>query len=220
MTQQTPSHGIMATLKAATAEQHRQAERHEFQQMMVRGTLPREVYAEWLGQMLVIHQGLEAHLDRLVEGHPRVAAVFDDGRRKVPVLLEDLAFYGARAEGEALPATQQFLSLLDRLAEATPLALLGVLYVLEGSTNGARFIARRIREAYQLPADGGAAFVDPYGNEQPRRWRAFKDAMEELVLSEADTDSITVAAQETFEAVEALGGDLLEHSPHLVPPTA
>jgi heme oxygenase len=220
MTQQTPSDGIMATLKAATAEQHRQAERHEFQQRMVRGSLPREAYAEWLSQMLLIHRALEAHLDRLVEAQPPVASVFDDDRRKVPFLLDDLAFYGAQADGEALPATQRFLSLLARLAETTPLALLGALYVLEGSTNGARFIARRIREAYQLPADAGAAFVDPYGDAQPKLWRAFKEAMEQLNLSEADTHSITVAAQETFEAVEAVGGDLLAHSPHLVPPTA
>ncbi|NNG17900.1 MAG: hypothetical protein HKM89_15600, partial [Gemmatimonadales bacterium] len=71
MTDKTPSPGIMATLKAATAEQHHRAERHEFQQMMVRGTLPREVYADWLGQMLHVHRGLEDHLDRLVETDPR-----------------------------------------------------------------------------------------------------------------------------------------------------
>ena len=220
MTEKTPPRGIMATLKAATAEQHRRAERHEFQQMMVRGTLPREVYADWLGQMLHVHRGLEGHLDRLVESHPRVASVFEDDRRKVPFLLHDLAFYQSDGEGEALPATLRFLTLLDTLAATTPFALLGVLYVLEGSTNGARFIARRIRDAYDLPADGGAAFVDPYGKAQPSRWRAFKAAMEQLGLSEAETRSVTVAAQETFDAVEALGGDLLVYSPQMVPPTA
>lgn len=220
MTDKTPARGIMATLKAATAEQHQRAERHEFQQMMVRGTLPREAYADWLGQMLHIHRGLEGHLDRLVESHPRVASVFDDDRRKVPFLLDDLAFYQSDGEGEALPATRRFLTLLDTLAATTPLALLGVLYVLEGSTNGARFIARRIRDAYDLPPDAGAAFVDPYGKAQPSRWRAFKDAMERLGFSETETRSVTAAAQETFNAVEALGGDLLAHSPHMVPPGA
>jgi heme oxygenase len=220
MTDKTPTHGIMATLKAATAEQHHRAERHEFQQMMVHGTLPREGYANWLGQMLHIHRGLEDHLGRLVESHPRVASVFDDDRRKVPFLLDDLAFYQSDGEGEGLPATRRFLDLLDTLAARTPLALLGVLYVLEGSTNGARFIARRIREAYDLPPDGGAAFVDPYGEAQPSQWKAFKDAMEQLDLSEAEARSVTAAAQETFDAVEALGGDLLEYSPHMAPPTA
>lgn len=209
----------MATLKAATAEQHRHAERHEFQQMMVRGTLPREAYADWLGQMLHLHRGLEDHLDRLVASHPPVATVFDDDRRKVPLLLADLAFYQSDGTGEALPATRRFLALLDTLAATTPLALLGALYVLEGSTNGARFIARRIREAYDLPPAGGAAFVDPYGEAQPSRWKAFKEAMEQLDLSEADTHVITAAAQETFNAVGALGSDLFEHSPHVAPPT-
>jgi heme oxygenase len=138
----------------------------------------------------------------------------------VPFLLDDLAFYQSDGEGEGLPATRRFLDLLDTLAARTPLALLGVLYVLEGSTNGARFIARRIREAYDLPPDGGAAFVDPYGEAQPSQWKAFKDAMEQLDLSEAEARSVTAAAQETFDAVEALGGDLLEYSPHMAPPTA
>lgn len=188
--------------------------------MMVRGTLPREAYADWLGQMLHLHRGLEDHLDRLVESHPQAASVFDDDRRKVPFLLDDLAFYQSDGTSEPLPATRRFVALLDTLAATTPLALLGVLYVLEGSTNGARFIARRIREAYELPPEGGAAFVDPYGEAQPSQWKAFKEAMEQLDLSEADTQVVTVAAQETFNAVEALGSDLFEHSPHVVPPTA
>ncbi len=212
--------GVMATLKTATAEHHHRAEKHEFQQMMVRGALSREAYAEWLGQMLLVHRGLEEHLARLVASHPAVGAVFDDDRRKVPFLLDDLAFYQARADTEPVPATSRFLAYLDTLAADSPLALLGVFYVLEGSTNGARFIARRLRTAYDLPGDGGgAAYVDPYGDAQPRRWQEFKDEMEQLALTEADVRLITKAAQDTFDAIGAVGGDLLAHPGRVVPPT-
>ena len=211
--------GVMTTLKTATAEHHHRAEKHEFQQMMVRGALSREAYAEWLGQMLQVHRGLEEHLAKLVASYPAVGAVFDDDRRKVPFLLADLAFYQARADAEPVPATSRFLAYLDTLAADSPLALLGVFYVLEGSTNGARFIARRLRTAYDLPADGGgAAYVDPYGDAQPRRWQEFKDEMEQLALGEADIRIITRAAQETFDAIGAVGGDLLAHTHRVAPP--
>jgi len=211
--------GIMATLKTATADHHRRAEKHEFQQMMVRGALSREAYAEWLGQMLLVHRGLEEHLTKLVASHPAVGAVFDDSRRKVPFLLDDLAFYQGRADSDPVPATRRFLQCLDSLAASSPLALLGPLYVLEGSTNGARFIARRLRTAFDLPADGGGvAYVDPYGEDQPRRWQEFKDEMEQLAFGEADIRIITQAAQETFDAIGAVGGDLLAHSRRVVPP--
>ena len=211
--------GVMATLKAATAEHHRRAEKHEFQQLMVRGALSRDAYAEWLGQMLLVHRGLEEHLTKLVASHPAVGAVFDDSRRKVPFLLDDLAFYQGRADSDPVPATSRFLQYLDSLAASSPLSLLGALYVLEGSTNGARFIARRLRTAYDLPADGGgAAYVDPYGDAQPRRWQEFKDEMEQLALGEADIRIITQAAQETFDAIGAVGGDLLAHTHRVAPP--
>lgn len=205
--------GVMATLKAATADQHRGAEQHAFQQMMIRGALSREAYAEWLGQMLLIHQALEGHLDTLVAGRPAIAPVFDEDRRRVPAILRDLTFYRAETDYQPMPATTRFLQYLDGLAAVAPLALLGVLYVLEGSTNGARFIAKRLRSAYDLPVDGaGTAFVDPYGDAQPVRWRAFKDAMEELRLGDPEIDGITHAAQQTFDAIGAVGSDLLSHA--------
>jgi len=200
----------MATLKTATADQHRRAEKHAFQQMMVRGTLSREAYAGWLGQMLLVHRTLEGHLDGLAAGRPAIATVFEDDRRRVPAILDDLAFYQAEGDHQPLPATTRFLEYLDRLAEGDALALLGVFYVLEGSTNGARFIAKRLRTAYDLPMDGaGTAFVDPYGEAQPARWQAFKEAMEELHLGDAQINAITRAAQETFDAIGAMSSDLL-----------
>ena len=49
---------IMETLKEATAEQHRDAERRQLQKEMVRGELAPETYAAWLGQMLLVHEAL------------------------------------------------------------------------------------------------------------------------------------------------------------------
>ena len=99
---------------------------------------------------------------------------------------------------------------MDRLASEQPMALLGILYVLEGSTNGSKFIARKVRPAYELPATGeGAAYLDPYGDVQPARWQEFKAAMDALNLPAADVAPMVVAAQETFDSIRELGAELL-----------
>ena len=204
------SAGTMLTLRESTAEHHRRAEQHPFQQQMVRGTLPRALYVRWIGQMLQMHAALEAHLDRLVIRHPQFTSVFNDERRKVSALRADLAFFGAAADHAPLPAAREFLDEMDRLAAHQPLALLGILYVLEGSTNGSKFIARRVRPAYELPATGeGSAYLDPYGDLQPVRWQEWKAAMDALGLPAADVESLTLAAQQTFDAVRQLGAELL-----------
>lgn len=100
---------------------------------------------------------------------------------------------------------------MGRLAADHPLALLGILYVLEGSTNGSKFIARRLRPAYELPATGeGAGYLDPFGDMQPARWRAFKAAMDARRLPAAEVGHLTLAAHQTFGSIRELGSELLE----------
>jgi len=200
----------MLTLREGTASHHRLAEQHEFQQQLVRGKLPRPLYLRWLGQMLHIHAALEAHLDRLVARNPQLKSLFDDTRRKVAPLQKDLSFLGSASAEPALPAARAMIARFETLATAHPLALLGILYVLEGSTNGSKFIARKVRPAYGLPANGdGSAYLDPYGDLQPARWQEFKTAVDALHLPAADVESMVMAAQETFDSIRALGAELL-----------
>jgi len=201
----------MLTLRNATAQQHRRAEQHPFQQQLVRGTLPKPLYLRWLAQMHHVHAALEAHLERLVARRPELRPLFDESRRKVPALQRDLAFLGGPVEVPALPAARALVSLMDTQAAAQPLALLGVYYVLEGSTNGSKFIARKVRPAYELPATGeGSAYLDPYGDVQPARWQEFKAAVDALDLPADQVEPMIQAASATFDAVHDLGGELLQ----------
>lgn len=202
--------GIMLTLRESTASHHRLAEQHEFQQQFVRGTLPRPLYVQWLGQLLHIHAALEAHLDWLVVRNPQLKSVFDEGRRKVVPLQKDLAFLGSAEDQPALPAARAMVARTEQLATEQPMALLGILYVLEGSTNGSKFIARKVRPAYELPPTGeGSAYLDPYGDMQPARWQEFKAAMDALNLPAAEVKPIVLAAQQTFDSIRELGAELL-----------
>lgn len=205
--------GTMLTLREATATHHRRAEQHEFQRQFVRGTLPKHLYLRWLGQMLHVHAALETQLDRLVARQQELRSLFDDSRRKVPGIQRDLAFLGGDPAAAPLPAVRALTARMAQLAADEPLALLGVFYVLEGSTNGSKFIARKVRPAYELPDSGeGSAYLDPYGDVQPARWQEFKAAMDAQQFPADEVTRMVAEARATFDAVHDLGGELLAES--------
>lgn len=79
--------------------------------------------------------------------------------------------------------------------------MFGALYVLEGSTNGVRFLARTLRKSWGLDGDG-LAYFDPYGDEQPRKWAAHRREMDEgtfgadqkeAIIEMAKTSSLAMA---------------------------
>jgi heme oxygenase len=198
----------MERLKADTADLHREAEGAEFQQRMVAGLLSREDYISWLGQMLHVHTGLEAQLRRLCATDPRFAPITPEQFQE-PYLVEDLTTFGVDpATIHARPAVARLLERIAREAESEPLRLLGYHYVLEGSNNGNRFVARRLRPALGLEPGAGDRYLDPYGEAQVERWRQFKDDMTGVGFTDAEIDLLVAAARDMFAAIRDLSGEL------------
>jgi heme oxygenase len=199
----------MARLKAETQDLHTAAERHPFQAAMAAGRVSREEYVRWLGQMLLVHRRLEARIREAMDAVPALRAVVRPFQFQEPYLLEDLALFGVRPEElTPTPAAAAILADLDRAAASRPLALLGFHYVLEGSNNGSRFIARSIRRALGLTPGRGDRFLDPYGESQRDNWAAFKRDMEAQRFSTGDIDFLVSAAREMFAAISRLSGDV------------
>src|SRR5690606_30089265 len=191
---------IMARLKAETADLHRDAETSRFQRALVRGEVGKGTYAAWLGQMLLIHDRLEEGLRQA--GAPAVGSVNRPEYDRAADLAADLADLGAPGAPSPLPATAD---LLARIAAADDLSLLGMRYVLEGSNNGNRFIARAIRSG--LPG-APTRYLDPYGEAQRPMWAQFKTDMEAVSFDAAEQDRIVAAAQEMFAAVGGVSREL------------
>jgi heme oxygenase len=150
-----------ATLREETALHHVRAEKSEFQRRFVGGRLPLSSYTAWLEQMHHVYGRLEQRLEEHA-ANPKVSPFLTGPWRRIPDLERDLAHFGLAAGAlPPSPAVVAFLAQLDRWASTAPLALLGVLYVLEGSTNGARFIARNVKRAYNLSDGRGSSTLDP-----------------------------------------------------------
>lgn len=197
---------VMTKLREATTEHHKRAEGHRFQKSLVKGELPEAGYVAWLGQMLLVHRALEQELDALASRCPEVATVLGDDWRKEERLLTDLVHLGASPLVTPNAAT---IGLIEQIREigARGRSLLGMFYVLEGSTNGGVFIARAVRHAYGLNGDG-TRYLDPYGGMQRERWAGFKARMADLDLSGDDADAMVAAAQSMFDGITAVSEDL------------
>jgi heme oxygenase len=135
------------------------------------------------------------------------------------ILEDDLGHFGATAGSRvAAPSTFGFVERMERWHGADPAALLGVLYVLEGSTNGSRYIARNIRRAFGLERPG-TRFMDPHGEHQPARWAAFKQLLDQAI-DPAEVPTVIEGAHATFLAVTEIGQELLERGGLVAEPEA
>ena len=202
----------MQQLRDATREEHDRAEHHEFQQALVKGELSLDQYAAWLGQMYLVHDALESAVRTAAEGHQGIRNVVHEYQYQIPYLLEDLGNLGIDpATIEPLAATERFVSIVGEW-EASPLRLLGLHYVLEGSNNGSRYIARHVARAYELAPGPGLRYLDPYGDRQREYWAAFKSDMLAEDLSDAETELLVQGAKRMYQTVSELGDDLIASS--------
>ncbi|MEJ2482350.1 MAG: biliverdin-producing heme oxygenase [Gemmatimonadota bacterium] len=202
--------GIMGHLRDATRELHKEAESRPLQRSMARGVLPRGAYAMYLGQLRHLHAALEEALDAALPSAPALAPLHTDERRRVPDLDRDLAAFGVDVpDVPVLPQTQRFIDRVRQIGTESPVALLGPLYVLEGSTNGGKFLARVLERSLQLENENGLAYMDPYGDDQPRMWASFKRIADEIPLSPEQSRAVTDAARRTFEAIAEISDAII-----------
>jgi len=213
---QTSSSDTFSTrLKAHTWPLHKMAENRPLQRALGRGELPQSVYAHYLGQLLLVHRALERALREHRPNNNAIATVFCDDQQREDDLRNDLKYLKTDVDAiEPIAQTRELVDRIERAAAEQPTALLGYLYVLEGSTNGARFIARVIRKSYGFEQQG-LSYFDPYGDEQPARWQAFKNAMDSIDFAEADEQAIFVAGDDMFNSIAAISDAVYDQSqPH------
>ena len=182
---------VLQALRAHTAELHIALEKR----------LP--FFADSLDAPAFLHlmqayHGFYAPLEDALRTSPCFPADFDlQARLKSATLRSDLQAMGLSAEAIARLPRCRDLPPLDSSA-----ACLGVLYVLEGATLGGQVLRRQILASLGMDAGNGAAFLDVYGEETGRRWRAFLHYLCSRPLTEAERDAVVGAAQDTFRCFE------------------
>lgn len=200
-------------LKNRTSEMHRHAETRPFQKALVSGKVTREQLALYLAQLGLIHQTLESLLDSRPHGHlEQLADCSCDHSHHLAADIQAL-------EGvtKILPETERLAGQLREHAQGAPLFLLGALYVLEGSMNGNRFIARGLAASLGLtPGEPGLSYWDPYGEDQRPRWAAFRAEMDALAMTDAEREAVCHGADFMFAAIAEIS-DAVARETQLTP---
>jgi heme oxygenase len=201
---------VMQRLKAETRDLHTHAETRTLQRAIASGEVDRTTFSAYLGQLYHVHRSLESALENSRDTIPIVRSLATGDRMRVPDLERDLAFFGVkRDEVAAGDSARRFSAQIEETRETNPVALLGALYVLEGSTNGGRFLARALRRSWDLDSEG-LSYFDPYGDEQPQKWGAFKQQMDEALLDPGEEDAIVEMAKATFRAIANVSDEVGE----------
>jgi heme oxygenase len=142
---------------------------------------------------------LQAWEPRVRDALPEHLRPWFDERRRARFAREDLAWLRAThglapcldGEGPALAVP------LGDLAQA-----LGSLYVIEGSTLGARVIAPRLEASLGVVAGHGARYFNGFGDDAISVWRDFRECAErELGGAVEPTDSACQSARRTFASL-------------------
>jgi Heme oxygenase len=106
------------------------------------------------------------------------------------------------------------------LSVECPLAVLGCVYVLEGSTLGATMLRPLIARAFLLTDEEGLAYLHNYGSEVRARWAQFQQRMNQLCPSAEEHGQIVKAAGDFFQRLDSVFRALypfpLESKPYLV----
>ncbi|MBC6698697.1 biliverdin-producing heme oxygenase [Hymenobacter puniceus] len=170
-----PAPGILSRLRTETRPYHDAVERNPFNQALAAGTVTAAETAQFLAGLYGVLALHEAHLQQHAD---EFAAAWElPQRRRAHLILADLPALGYTGTPPLCPAMPPL---------TTKPALLGALYVLEGSTLGGQIIARQLSNA-GIP---DSQYFQGYGALTGLRWKTFCQLLAESTTEENEQEII------------------------------
>lgn len=181
---------ILDQLRSRTAAAHASLERRL---RLARAEPTLAHYASYLGAMYGFTAPLELGFRRLPSS---LAAELElDLRSKAELIARDLAELAERLGHATSRAPCEHLPRNDN-----PARTLGVLYVLEGSTLGARFLLRHLQP---LNIDGCSSYLQSYGSALGAMWDKMRGALVRYAAAHPEQQAeLLDSAVQTFERVD------------------
>ncbi len=179
------------SLKESTATAHQALENLPISVAITHPSVTKEAYTNYLLRMLPVVQDVEQNI------FPLLAEVIPDieQRRKLPLLQQDLEFLQA-----AIPIRPEQPLSDGVLPMSRPFAL-GILYVLEGSTLGGRFIGNNIQKTLGYNADAGGRYFAGYRENTGVLWKDFLKYLGDFEKTENAAAEIISGANVAFSKI-------------------
>lgn len=188
---------LLRQLREQTRPAHQALETQPLLKRLLSPQLTKAEYGQLLQAMLAFYQSLETELI------PATAALLrrypDPDYRylpRAPLLVNDCRALGCESSGFISPSTEPRL-------DGSGDYLLGVLYVIEGSTQGGRFIARHLSDTLGVDGGSGASFFNIH--QWNSSWPAFRRwiGREMAYNCQDDIDRVIEGADMTFSGLHA-----------------
>lgn len=194
----TDSITFLDNLRSKTSESHKNLEAIPISKLLVNPNISLHAYSLYLSLMHDVVSDYEKHIYPLVEN-----VILDiSERKKADLILKDLKYIG-----EEKKKGQAFLKNSDQ-KYSVPFSL-GMLYVLEGSTLGGRFILKNIQENLGLDEENGISYFSGYGNKTGSYWKKFLAYFTEFEAQNNIEEEIIAGADFAFTMI---GKHLSENS--------
>lgn len=173
---------LMEEVRNLIAVDHDRIEKTNFSIAMMASTISSREYAFGLGQLWHVHHALEQSIDLC----PELSEYFSDEMRRTATIARDLKSFGTDiGKQTVLPSTNAAIAMICSWAVSTPYALLGALYVMEGSRMGSLVIARPLAKSLGLQAGSlnGIEYHLEGASTTPARVRSLKESLNTKIAS-------------------------------------
>ena len=208
-------HSISRRLKQETRIQHERAERHRLPQALRDGRLPRRLYVDWLAQRFLIHRALGREAATLADRNPVVRPILEHQHDALAKLRADLTFFNVDpGTVRPAPAGTKLIASIEHTARFSPVALLGVCYVLHVTGDRPCSGVQQLRRVYGLEPGPGTLYLDSGCRYYRAGGCALKLAEDADLVSRLETHTLVAAARTTYILSAELEDELL---PHVVP---
>ena len=198
---------VRALLRNATAAAHERMHAHPGFHAAAAGVIGPRDYRLLLSRLLGFHRPFERLVGCAAE---RCGMDFDlDSRARSPLLVMDLTTLGL--DREAIESLPDWAPSLELASEG---AVLGSLYVLEGSSLGGLQIGRALKGRFGDETGEGRRFFLGRGDRHAALWGGFVMRLEALAGRQPACDAAVGASVATFVAFERwMAGWTVEFAP-------
>jgi heme oxygenase (biliverdin-IX-beta and delta-forming) len=179
---------FLDNLRSSTQESHKKLESLPLSAAIVSEKLSISDYSLYLQRMSdIIHQTEEVVFPKLQDIIPDL-----EERKKLPLLSSDF---------NTLNVSKTAFKKPFHLGNHSVAFALGIMYVVEGSTLGGRFIMRNVGSALGFDENNGACYFAGYGNKSGNYWKNFLAALTQYEQENNCADEILAGADFAFTEI-------------------